>query len=82
MSVKNAATDLMAAINVLERARDASTLLRPMTAPMSERELVQRANMIAKVIRARSKLQQLRNRAEALEDALGRFKARREALRA
>jgi BMFP domain-containing protein YqiC len=33
--------------------------------------------MIDKVIRARSKLQQLRNRAAALEDALSRFKARR-----
>ncbi|MEO7324380.1 MAG: hypothetical protein ABIW82_06095 [Dokdonella sp.] len=82
MSVKNAATDLMAAINVLERARDASAMLRPLTSPMSDRELVQRANMIAKIIRARSKLQQLRNRAEALEGALDRFKARREALRA
>jgi BMFP domain-containing protein YqiC len=82
MSVKNAATDIMAAINVLERARDAAAMLRPLTSPMSDLELAQRADMIAKVIRARSKLQQLHNRAEALEGALDRFKARREAMRA
>ena len=82
MSVKNAANDVLAAVTVLERARDASERLRPLTAPMTKLELAQRAEMIAKVIRARSKLQQLRNRAEALEGALDRFKARREAMRA
>jgi hypothetical protein len=82
MSVKNAATNVMAAVTVLERARDASTRLRPLTDPMSDKELVQRAEMIAKVIRARTKLQQLRNRAESLQGALDRFKARREAMRA
>ena len=82
MSVKNAVSDVMAAVNVMQRARDVSTNLSPLTSPMSEHELAQRAVMIAKVIRARSKLQQLRNRAEALEDALDRFKARRAAMRA
>jgi BMFP domain-containing protein YqiC len=82
MSVKNAASDVMAAVNVMQRARDVSANLRPLDTPMSEHELAQRAAMIAKVIRARSKLQQLRNRAEALEEALDRFKARRAAMRA
>jgi BMFP domain-containing protein YqiC len=82
MSVKNAVSDVMAAVNVMQRARDVSTKLSPLTSPMSEHELAQRATMIAKVIRARSKLQQLRNRAEALEGALDRFKARRAAMRA
>jgi BMFP domain-containing protein YqiC len=45
-------------------------------------QLQQRADMIDKIIRARAKLQQLRNRAAALEDALDRFKLRREAKRA
>lgn len=82
MIVKNAAADVMAAINVLERARVVSTQLNPLGTPMTFEELQQRADMIAKVIRARSKLQQLRNRAEALEGALARFKQRREAMRA
>jgi hypothetical protein len=82
MSVKNAATNVMAAVSVMERARDACANLRPLSSPMTLRELEQRAEMIAKVIRARAKLQQLRNRAEVLESALIRFKARREAMRA
>ncbi len=82
MIAKNAAADVMAAVNVLERARDASVHLHPLSTPMTSAELQQRADMIAKVIRARSKLQQLRNRAEALEGALARFKQRREAMRA
>ncbi|MEO7325485.1 MAG: hypothetical protein ABIW82_11715 [Dokdonella sp.] len=49
---------------------------------MTDRELHQHAEMIDKVIRAGRKLQLLRDRAQALERALGRFKARREAKRA
>ncbi|MEO6689932.1 MAG: hypothetical protein ABIS07_02695 [Dokdonella sp.] len=49
---------------------------------MTDRELHRRAEMIEKVIRARRKLQLLRDRTQALESALGRFKARREAMRA
>lgn len=82
MTIKNAATDVLAAVNVLEHARDASHKLSSLGATMTDDELRQRAEMIARVIRARSKLQQLRNRAEALEGALSRFKQRREAMRA
>ncbi|MEP7043910.1 MAG: hypothetical protein ABI843_12670 [Dokdonella sp.] len=82
MTVKNAAADVLAAVSVLERARAASLHLNPLSEPMTAAELQQRADMIDKVIRARSKLQQLRNRAEALEGALVRFKQRREAMRA
>jgi hypothetical protein len=53
-----------------------------MAMPMTDKELQQRADVIDKVIRARSKLQQLRDRAETLQGALDRFKARREAMRA
>ena len=49
---------------------------------VADRELGQRATAAAKVMRARSKLQRLRNRAEAPEGAIVRFNARREALRA
>jgi hypothetical protein len=82
MSVRNATDDVMVAVNVMNRARESCRHLHPLSAPMTPRELHQRAEMIAKVIRARSKLQHLRNRAEALECALDRFKACREAMRA
>jgi hypothetical protein len=82
MPLKNAANDVLAAVNVMQRARDACADLKPLDHPMTDEELQQRAEMIDKVIRARRKLQLLRDRAEALEGALGRFKSRREAMRA
>jgi hypothetical protein len=82
MTVKNATADVLAAVTVLAHARDACARLDPLNAPMTMRQIQQRAEMIDKVIRARCKLQQLRNRAAALEDALARFKATREARRA
>jgi hypothetical protein len=68
--------------NVMQRARDACADLKPLTDPMTEEELQQRAEMIDKVIRARRKLQLLRDRTQALKDALGRFKTQRDAIRA
>jgi hypothetical protein len=79
MTVKNAAADVLAAVKVMSHARDACARLNPISDPMTLHQLQQRADMIDKVIRARSKLQQLRNRAAALEDALSRVKARRAA---
>jgi hypothetical protein len=77
MTVKNAAADVLAAVSVMSHAGRASARLNPLSRPMTLHELQQRADMIDKVIRARAKLEQLRNRAAALEDALSRFKARR-----
>ena len=82
MTVKNAAADVLAAVSVMSHAQRVCAQLNPLGVPMTLRQLEQRAEVIDKVIRARSKLQQLRNRAEALEGALTRFKARREAKRA
>ena len=79
MTVRNAAADVLAAVSVMQHASVISQRLNPLSDPMTLLELQQRADMIDKVIRARSKLQQLRNRAAMLEDALARFKARREA---
>ncbi len=79
MSVKNAAADVLAAVGVMTHAQNACARLNPLGVPMTLDQIRQRADMIDKVIRARSKLQQLRNRAAALESALTRFKARREA---
>jgi hypothetical protein len=81
MPVQNAAATVMAAVSVLQEARTACANLHPLSFPMTDRELHQRADMIDKVIRARRKLQLLRDRAEALEGALDRFKARRAAMR-
>ena len=63
-------------------AIDSFAHLKPLAMEMTDQEIRQRAMVVEKVIRARSKLQQLRNRAEALQGALNRFKAMREALRA
>ena len=79
MTVRNAAADVLAAVSVMTHARAACERLNPLGVPMTLRELEQRAEMIDKVIRARTKLRQLRNRAAAIEEALARFKARREA---
>ena len=79
MTVENAASDMLAAVGVMSHGSRASARLDPLSRPMSMLELQQRADMIDKVIRARAKLEQLRNRAAALADALARFKARRTA---
>jgi hypothetical protein len=77
MPVKNAATDVLAAVGVMTRARYACAPFDPPSDAMTPHQLQQRADRIDKVIRARVKLQQLRNRAAAIEEALARFKARR-----
>ena len=70
------------AVTVLEGARDACVNLKPMAMYMTDQELQERAQVIAHVIRARVKLQLLRDRAEQLQGELERFKKRREAMRA
>lgn len=82
MMAKNAANDVMAAVAVMEHARDACANLGPLGRPMSEAEIEHRARVIAAVINASRKLQQLRDRAVSLEDALARFKARKAELAA
>ncbi len=82
MQPPNAAGNLMTAVAMIERPRRASTQRKPMHVQMTGAELAQGVAVIESVIRARRKLQLLRNRAEALESALARFKQRREAQRA
>lgn len=81
MSAQNAATDMLSAIAVMQRAHDACADLQPLGTPMSERELQQRAALIEKVIHTRQLLQRLRDRSEELRANLDRFKQRREAMR-
>lgn len=82
MEAKKAATDVLAAVQVLEHARKACVNLKPLDAPMSEDELRERARMIDTVVRTRKLLQLIQDRADDLEGALARFKQRREAMRA
>lgn len=82
MPTRNAAAIVGAAVPLPQNARASGRHLRAHDFPLTDRELHQHAEMIDKVIRAGRKLQLLRDRAQALERALGRFKARREAKRA
>jgi hypothetical protein len=82
MEAKKAASDVLAAVQVMEHARKACANLKPLDTPMSEDELRERARMIDTVVRTRKLLQLIQNRADDLEEALARFKQRREAMRA
>jgi hypothetical protein len=82
MQAKKAATDVLAAVKVLQHAREACANLKPLSHPMTPEELAQRAKMIETVIRTRKLLQAIQGRADDLSDALERFKVRREAIRA
>jgi len=82
MSVKNAANDVMAAVAVMQRARAACANLSPLGMPMTASQLEHRARVIAAVVNASRKLQQLRDRAVSLEGALARFRARKAELAA
>lgn len=82
MTVKNAARDVLAAMNVLRHAGVACADLKPLSLPMTDLELQQRAHFIDAVLRTRYKLKLSRARAAGLEGALVRFKDQREARRA
>ena len=96
MSIKNAADDVMAAVAVMQHARNACANLSPLGLPMTQAQraafdtigqvtppqLEHRARVICSVINASRKLQQLRDRAVSLEGALARFRARKAELAA
>lgn len=82
MPTKKTASEPLISVAIEQRARDACSDLKPLTDPMTPEELQERAAMIGRVIRARHKLQLLRNRTETLKAALQRFKTQRDAMRA
>jgi len=82
MDKPNPAQDVLAAVEVLQRARAACANLKPLGMELSPEELAQRARIIDTVIRTRALLQTLQARADDLGGALERFKARRAAMRA
>lgn len=82
MPAANAAANVMAAINVLERAKAACANLCHPGEMRSDSDLRSRAQLIHAVIRTRSQFKAFRDRGIELQAALDRFKARREAMRA
>ena len=82
MTLKNAAADFMAAISLMNRAQDACRNLRPLSCALTLAELHGRAEIVARVIRARAQLQLLCDRSRALETAVMRFKEQQAAIRA
>lgn len=76
MTKRSATLDAATAINLLRHARAVCDRLNPLGSPMTLAELQQRAEIVDSVIRARAKLELLRNRAVALEGAVERFKER------
>ncbi len=77
MKMRTATLYAAAAVNLLQHARSFCDQLNPLGTPMTLAELQQRAQIVDSVIRARQKLQLLRNRAVELENAVERFKARK-----
>lgn len=77
MKMRSATMDAAAAIDLLNHARTVCDRLNPLGTELTIEELRQRAEIVDSVIRARNKLQMLRDRAMALEEALTRFKQRR-----
>jgi hypothetical protein len=82
MTVKNAAVDVLAAVEVLQHARVACSTLKPLNYPLSKQEREQRAQIIDTVIRTRRLLKQLQARTDDTCDATMRFEQRREAMSA
>ena len=79
MKNRSASLDAAAAVELLNRARAVCDCLNPLGTELTMEELQQRAEIIDSVIRARSKLQLLRDRALAMQAAVDRFKARKAA---
>jgi hypothetical protein len=77
MKMRSATLDAAAAIDLLNHARTVCDRLNPLGTELTIEELRQRAEIVDSVIRARNKLQLMRDRAIALEQALERFKRRR-----
>ncbi|MEO7324503.1 MAG: hypothetical protein ABIW82_06715 [Dokdonella sp.] len=82
MPAKRSSNAPLISVAIEKRARDACSDLKPLTDPMTPEELQARAEMADRVIRARQKLQLLRNRTDALKTALQRFQTQRDAMQA
>ena len=77
MSMQQAAVNARAAVNALQNVTVICRNLAPLSAPMDDEQLRQRARLIHSVLRARQQMEQLRNRAVQLASSLDRFRLRR-----
>jgi triphosphoribosyl-dephospho-CoA synthetase len=82
MPIRNAASDVLAAVAVLERAKAACAHLCKPGQMRRQSDLQTRARLIHAVIRSRAQFKALHERSIDLQAALVRFKQRREAMRA
>jgi len=78
MSMHEATMNARAAVNALHNVSAICRNLVPLSAPMDEEQLRQRARLIDSVLRARRQMELLRNRAAQLAASLDRFHLRRQ----
>ena len=76
MSMQEAALNARAAVNALQNVTVICRNLAPLSAPMDETQLRQRARLIHSVLRARQQMELLRDRAVKLASSLDRFRLR------
>jgi len=81
MSLHEASIHANVAVNSLNAVRSICADLAPLSMPMTDEQLRQRAQLIHSVLRARQRMQLLRDRAVTLSDALERFRMRRAEIR-
>jgi hypothetical protein len=77
MSMQEASLNARAAVNALHNVTVICRNLAPLSAPMDDEQLRQRARLIHSVLRARRQMELLRNRAVQLAASLDRFRQRR-----
>lgn len=77
MSMQTATVNARAAVNALQGVSVICRNLAPLSSPMDEEQLRQRARLIDSVLRARRQMEMLRNRAVQLAASLDRFHQRR-----
>jgi len=82
MQPNDAATDVLAAVKLLQQAREACADLKPTGRELTPEELAQRAKIIETVIRTRKLLKLLQGRADERNKAVDRLEQRREAMHA
>ena len=82
MTAKFEPRDWMAALNELKAAGGAVNTSESPPAPLSSAEWHKREQFKLKVIEARVKLKLMRDRTDALKEALERYRAQRESMRA
>ncbi len=82
MAAKFESRNWTAALNQFKAAEEAAGTSAPPQAPLSNADWHKREQFKVKIIEARVKLKLMRDRTDALKDALERYRSQREATRA